>query len=238
MVNLLDELKIATVRGNTGCTSGFLPGETFTGNGVAGQIARISPNGLTVQSPWVSLGSTDLLRGSFFQDRFCAANGDLIVVTGNSQPTPSVGNVYRVTSGGVATWVGTTNTHLEGVTTVANLPAVYGPLAGRILAGAEDLNDDQVTYGPNGRIYAFNPNAPHDFFTIGAGTGSMCDITQPLVNQSGCNFPTATPFHPEDLDVIRKDADFFGMDFGGGQVLQALFTDQTAANFETAAVRS
>jgi uncharacterized repeat protein (TIGR01451 family) len=232
MVNLRDELKIATVRGNTGCTGGFNAGEVFTANGVAGQVMRINATGTDVNSGaafWVQLATTDKLRGSFFQDRFCAAGGDLIVVTGNDQPNASEGKVFRVTSGGVATLVGTTNTHLEGVTTVANIPAVYGPAAGRILAGAEDLLTDTGTYGSNGRIYAFNPNPPFDFFTIGAGAGPTCVTTAPLVN--GCNFPTATAFHPEDLDVIRKNADFFGVDFGGGKVLTAKFDDPNFPNF-------
>jgi uncharacterized repeat protein (TIGR01451 family) len=231
MVGFREELKIATVRGNTGCTGGFTPGEVFTANGTFGQIMRISADGMNVNNGaafWVQLPTTDLLRGSFFQDRFCAAGGDLIVVTARDQPIPSEGKVFRVTSTGVATLVGTTDTHLEGVTTLANIPAVYGPAAGRILAGAEDIIISD-TYGPNGRIYAFNPNPPFDFFTIGGGTGPTCDTTAPLVN--GCNFPTATAFHPEDLDVIRKDANFFGVDFGGGKVLTARFDDPNFSNF-------
>jgi len=233
LVGLTNELKIATVRAGA-CQGGFTVGEVFTGNGNAGQVIRISADGTSVLNPWVTLGTTDLVRGSLFQDRFCAAGGDLIVVTGNEQSDPpvntSVGNVYRVTSAGAATLVGTTNTHLEGVTTVPNLPLVYGPLAGRILAGAEDLissaDGTTVSYGVNGRIYAFAPNALNSFFTIGGGTGPACNASgQP----NGCNFAT-TPIHPEDLDIIRRNADFFGINFQnfpGGRMLTA-----PAANFD------
>ena len=232
LTGLTNELKIATVRASA-CQGGFAVGEVFTGNGNPGQIVRIGPTGSPVLNPWASLGTTDLLRGSFFQDRFCAAGGDLIVATGNEQGDPPIntsqGQVWRVTSAGAATLVGTTNTHLEGVTTVPNLPLVYGPLAGRILAGAEDLIFDPgtstVSYGPNGRIYAFNPNAVNDYFTIGAGSGPVCNPTALTI---GCNFATAT-LHPEDLDVIRRNADFFGInynDFPNGRMLTA-----PAANF-------
>jgi uncharacterized repeat protein (TIGR01451 family) len=222
---LTNELKIATVRASA-CQGGFTVGEVFTGNGVFGEVVRISADGSTVQNPWVSLGGTDLIRGSLFQDRFCAAGGDLIVVTGNEQSdATSVGNVYRITSAGAATLIGTAGTHLEGVTTVPNLPLVYGPLAGRILAGAEDLTSSS-TYNPNGRIYAFNPSPPHDNFTIGAGVGPACVVPYTAA-QTGCNFATTTAFHPEDLDVIRRNADFFGVAFRDGEILTA-----PAANFD------
>ncbi len=113
LANLTNEVKIATVRAGT-CQGGFTVGEVFTGNGNTGQIVRISADGLTVQNPWVDLslqGETALVRGSLFQDRFCAAGGDLIVVTGNEQngvpANDNVGNVWRVTSAGVATKVAT-----------------------------------------------------------------------------------------------------------------------------------
>jgi len=127
---LTDEVKIATVRSGS-CQGGFTSGELFTGTGVAGQIARISSDGLTAQIPWVTLlGETGLMRGSLFQDRYCSFGGDLIVVT-------TAGNVWRVTSSGSPTLLASLGTHLEGVTTVPNDTAKYGPWAGKILAGAE-----------------------------------------------------------------------------------------------------
>ena len=125
-----NEVKIAAVRSGP-CQGGFQAGELFTGTGVPGVIARISPDGAAVQNPWVTLpGEPGLMRGSLFQDRFCVVGGDLVVVT-------TAGNVWTVTSGGVAAQVASIGTHLEGVTTVPPDAAKYGPWAGHILAGAE-----------------------------------------------------------------------------------------------------
>jgi len=130
-----NEVKIATIR-TSGCQQTFVAGELFTGNGVSGQIARIGATGTPVTSPWVTLpGETGLLRGSLFQDRYCAFNGDLIVVT-------TAGNVWRVPSSGVVTLankVASLGTWLEGVTTVPIDIAKYGPWSGKILAGAEGI---------------------------------------------------------------------------------------------------
>src|SRR5262249_7207447 len=148
LAGLTNELKLASVR-NTNCTGGFLPGTIFTGNGEPGELVRVSSDGAIVDNPWVTLHDaatnfteTALVRGSIFQDRFCAAGGDLVVVTGNEQqrgsPDNFVGNVWRVTSTGVTTLVAVLGTHLEGVVTVPNDLLHYGPLAGKIIAGAED----------------------------------------------------------------------------------------------------
>ena len=129
-----DEVKIATVRpGNVG---GFTAGDLFTGNGVDGQIARITNNGGTIISPWADLpgGGNGLMRGSLYVDRTGVFGGDLIVVT-------TSGQVWRIDNTGTPT-TGTplasiVGVHLEGVITVPNDVAKYGPLAGKIIAGAE-----------------------------------------------------------------------------------------------------
>jgi hypothetical protein len=48
---------------------GFTPGELFTGAGTPGVIARISPDGNTVQNPWIPRG--------LFQDRVRPGKGAL-----------------------------------------------------------------------------------------------------------------------------------------------------------------
>jgi PKD repeat protein len=177
---LTDEVYIATVRTST-CEGGFTVGESFTGTGVAGQISRIAPGGTSAQIPWVTLpGETGLLRGGLFQDRFCAFGGDLIVVT-------TTGNVWRVSSAGVATKIASgavDGNFLEGVTTVPNDPTTYGPFAGKILAGNEQ----------NGCLYAFDSqgNAQCYFQNIGwpAGLG------------------------PESPHIVPAGANFFGVDYG------------------------
>ena len=220
VAGLQDELKIATVRASA-CQGGFFAGEVFSGNGIPGQILRISPLGLPVINPWATLpGEPANIRGSLFQDRFCVTGGDLIVATGNEQNgsnDDSLGNVWRVKSDGTPTLVAQLKEHLEGVVSIPNLPSFYGPLAGRILAGAENRIVSGQLNGPNGKIYAINPNGSDDWFTIGAGTGPTC--SGPVPTQF-CNYPTANPIHPEDLDIIRRDSEFFGVAFSLGQILK------------------
>jgi len=129
---LTDEVYIATVR-SSACHPGFLVGESFTGNGQPGQIVRISPDGSTVQNPWVTLpGETGLLHGGLFQDRFCSWGGDLIVTT-------NAADVWRVTGTGAATLVGhdQSASWLEGPTTIPDDPVRYGPWSGTIVAADE-----------------------------------------------------------------------------------------------------
>jgi len=156
-----NEVKIGAVRKGC-CQGGFEAGELLTGTGVPGVIARITPDGSSVQNPWVTLpGETGLMRGSLFQDRFCAFGGDLIVVT-------TVGSVWRVTSAGVPSLLASLGTHLEGVTTVPDDPSKYGPWAGKILAGAED-EDRIYSIAANGDTAAFDLGiSPEDIEVIPA----------------------------------------------------------------------
>ncbi len=153
---LTDEVKIATARddgfGGSLGGGGFVAGDLFAGTGVPGQIIRISPDGLTVQNPWVTLPEeTGLMRGSLYVDRTGIYSGDLIVVT-------TAGGVWRVNSSGTPTRLASfPSVHLEGVVTVPNDPAKYGPWAGKILAGAEG----------QGRIYTIDPQGNTDFFELG-----------------------------------------------------------------------
>ena len=68
----------------------------FTGTGQPGQIARISPDGSTIDNPWITLpGETGLMRGQLQFDRTGVFDGDLIVTT-------TAGHLWRVTSAGDA----------------------------------------------------------------------------------------------------------------------------------------
>lgn len=129
---LTDEVKIATAR--TGNPAGFPVGTLFVGNGVDGQIVRISPDGATVQNPWVDLpgDNNGLMRGSLYVDRTGVFGGDLMVVT-------TVGEIWRVTAAGAPTKLATiAGVHLEGLVVVPNKPARFGPLAGKLIIGAEE----------------------------------------------------------------------------------------------------
>jgi len=145
-----DEIKIATARPG----SNFPAGTLFTGNGADGQIAKINPDG-TFVNPWVTLANQGvctaphgLMRGSLYVDRTGVYGGDLIVVT-------TAGEVWRITSGAVATCIDDVGVHLEGMATVPN-DAQFGTLAGKIIAGNEG----------NSRIYAFDNIGFVNFWTI------------------------------------------------------------------------
>jgi hypothetical protein len=173
---LSDEVKIATARDSLG---GFIAGELFVGTGVAGVVARVSPNGSTVTDPWVTLpGETGLIRGSLHIDRTGQFGGDLIVVT-------TAGGVWQVTSLGAATQLAKLDTHLEGVVTVPEDAAKYGPWAGKIIAGAEQ----------QGRVYSI------DHFG-NTGFRELLDENE-------------DPIRPEDIEIIPANANFFGVDFIG-----------------------
>jgi hypothetical protein len=187
---LTDELKLASVRDTLG---GFEVGEIFTGNGKPGEIIRISPDGSSVQDPWVVLpGETGIFRGGLHVDETGIYNGDLIAVT-------TVGNVWRINSNGEPTFLARAQSpiggpvgpiHLEGVTTVPDIPEKYGPWAGKIVAGAEDLNG---------------------FFYI--DTEGNISFISLAINGIG--------LAPEDIDIIPPNENFYGVDIGSNQVLGA-----------------
>ena len=131
---VLDEVKIATIRGGAVNQGGFPIGDLYVGNGADGEIVRVSANGLTIVDPWISLpgSGNGLIRGSLYHDRTGVFGGDLIVCT-------TLGQVWRITSGATtsASPLAAIGTHLEGLCTIPNDSAKYGPLAGKIVCGAE-----------------------------------------------------------------------------------------------------
>ncbi|HYG09618.1 MAG TPA: hypothetical protein VD835_06565 [Pyrinomonadaceae bacterium] len=134
VAGLAGGLKLATARDEgTGMSrGGFKPGELFSGTGVPGVVARVAPDGASVQNPWVTLaGEGGQLSGGLFVDRTGVFGGDLIAVT-------TTGGVWRINSSGVVARIADLGTHLAGVTTIPDDPARYGPWAGKILAGAKD----------------------------------------------------------------------------------------------------
>lgn len=171
-----DEVKIATVRsGNVG---GFTTGDLFTGNGVDGQVARISADGTTITSTWADLPGVGngLMRGSLYVDRTGVFGGDLIVVT-------TSGQVWRIDSTGTPTTgtpLATIGTHLEGVITVPNDVVKYGPLAGKIIAGAEGQN----------RLYTIDTAGTVAFFNLGVAIEDI-DLIPANENFFGVNFGTS-----------------------------------------------
>jgi hypothetical protein len=151
---LNDELKIATARddnGNGMSLGGFPAGELFSGTGLPGVIMRISADGATVKNPWVTLpGESGLINGSLYIDRTGVFGGDLIAVTNG-------GGVWRINSAGVPTLIARLDTFLEGLVTVPDDVAKYGPWAGKIVAGNET----------QGRIFAINAQGNAAPFNLG-----------------------------------------------------------------------
>ncbi len=129
-------------------------------------------------NPWVSLpgSGNGLIRGSLHIDRTGVYGGDLIVCT-------TGGEVWRIDSLGNSVFIADANTHLEGLFTVPDDAAQYGPLAGCILAGAET----------QGLLYTFDL----------AGTVTTYSL--------GVNI--------EDIDLIRSGENFYGINFGTGDLL-------------------
>ncbi len=170
---MTDEVKIATVRsGNVG---GFVTGQLFTGNGKDGEIVRISADGSKIDNPWVTLpgGGNGLMRGSLYIDRTGVFGGDLIVVT-------TVGKVWRVTSAGVPTKLAEIPTHLEGMIVVPNAPTRFGPLAGQIIAGAEEV----------GLLYAISKEGKVTSYSVGVNIEDI-DLLAPNENFFGSNYGTS-----------------------------------------------
>ncbi|MGC6509345.1 MAG: hypothetical protein ACON4U_13075 [Myxococcota bacterium] len=168
--SLSNEVKIATVR--SGNPQPFMAGELFVGNGVDGQIVRISADGTTYTNPWVDLpGSNNgLMRGSMYIDRSGAYNGDLIVATTN-------GEVWRVDESGNPIFLVDLNVHLEGLVTIPDAPVRYGPLAGRIIVGSET----------EGRMYAVAADGTYDIYTPGVNIEDI-DLISPRENFFGVNY--------------------------------------------------
>ncbi len=212
-----DEVKIATVRsGNVG---GFTTGDLFTGNGVDGQIMRITGNGavasLFVDLPGVGNG---LMRGSLYVDRTGVFGGDLIAVT-------TGGEVWRVNSLGAPTKLADVNTHLEGVITVPNDPTKYGPLAGKIIAGAEG----QV------RLYAIDTAGNTAFYNLNVSIEDI-DLIPANENFFGVNFGTGRILGAPASDFVSMVGDILlTQELGGAPSgLFRLFWD--GSSLQTAAI--
>ncbi|MBL9014714.1 MAG: hypothetical protein JNL83_11090 [Myxococcales bacterium] len=171
---LTDEVKIASAR--AGNPANIPTGTLFTGNGIDGQIVKISPDGSTITNPWVDLPGTGngLMRGSLYVDRTGVWGGDLIVAT-------TTGEVWRINPNTAApTRIAVTGTHLEGLITVPDVPVRYGPLAGKIIAGAE----------AEGLLWVFDAQGNMTSHSLGVAIEDI-DLVTPKENFFGINFGTS-----------------------------------------------
>jgi hypothetical protein len=170
---LTDEVKIGTAR--SGNPAGIPAGTLYTGNGIDGQIVRISPDGSVIDNPWVSLpgDNNGLMRGSLYVDRTALFGGDIVVAT-------SLGELWRVTKNGTPTKLAAVGVHLEGMITVPNIPLRFGPLAGKIIAGAEN----------QGLLYAFSDTGEYTTYSLGVAIEDI-DLIEPKENFFGVNYGTS-----------------------------------------------
>jgi hypothetical protein len=185
---LTDEIKLAIPK-NT--ASGFTVGDMYFGTGVNGIIGKLSADATVSNLNYFELTTdhtnTDtLIRGSLYIDDSGSFGGDLIAVTGSGEFQG--GGVWRVNSSGIATLLTTiSNTHLEGVITLTNDPAKWGPFAGKIITGAESQTNE---YGlPRPLVYAISTNGDVQSFDLGIA--------------------------PEDFDVIKPGQDLYCLDESG-----------------------
>lgn len=186
---LTDEVKIATVsKDNPG---GFVPGDLFVGNGEDGQIVRVTDDGSTVVNPWVDLpgDGNGLMRGSLYADRTGIFGGDLIIVT-------NVCEVWRINSAAEPTLIANAGVHLEGMVVVPNSPERYGPLAGKIIAGAEGVS----------LLYAFATDGTVTTHDVGVAIEDI-DLVRPKANFFGINYGTSTLLGAAHTDFVGMVGD-------------------------------
>lgn len=177
LANSFDELKIATAKneGNGFSLGGFPAGTAVTATINPGEILLIEPGGNIPSYPWVTCpGELGQFRGSFYFDRTGVFGGDLIGVT-------HFGGVWRINSAGQPTFLANLGVHLEGVVTIPNNPAKWGPWAGKILAGDED----------NYRLWSIDVNGNTASYSLGLDPEDL-DLIPANMNFYGVDFNTQT----------------------------------------------
>ena len=176
---LQDEVKLAIVK-NT--SNGFTQGDMFFGPFDVGFIGWASANGILCDNQWKVLTNETTearFRGGFYVDESGSFGGDLIAVTGGGQDQG--GEVWRINSSTNATRLVSVTTnlehpHLEGVVTLTNDIAKWGPWAGKIVTGAESHKPPVIlSIGTNGVIdYHYLGIAPEDFDIIRPNQDLYC----------------------------------------------------------------
>ncbi|HEX9986266.1 MAG TPA: discoidin domain-containing protein [Thermoanaerobaculia bacterium] len=126
LAGLTGAIAIASVRASV--AGGFAAGEVFTSTNTAGVINRVAADGSSFRT--LSLpGETGLVTGLHVAGANGGAGAELLAVT-------SSGAVWRVNAAGVATRVANISAELTSITSIPNDAGRYGPLAGKLVAGA------------------------------------------------------------------------------------------------------
>jgi hypothetical protein len=202
VAGLGDEVKLAVVKKTA---SGFTNGEIYFGTGVNGVVGKLSPDGTVSNLTWAVLSTNDdsstLLRGGLYVDQTGTFSNNLIVVTGNGPDDG--GEVWQVNAAGGGTRLANitnyANRHLEGVITLTNDAAKWGPWSGKIVTGAESALDTNRNFKP--LIHAINTNGAVATFALGIA--------------------------PEDFDLIPTNQDLYLCDPNQGlfKMSRSLFTN-------------
>jgi hypothetical protein len=153
------EIKIATVKATI---NGFTNGDLFFDNGLPGGIGWVSSNGVASNTNWAGnsalLNEPEVLGGDIYVDQTGVWGNDLLAVSGDEDRLDGARGVWRIHNVTNATLVTRIpSQHLEGILTVSNNPAQYGPWAGKLLTG-----DDH-----SGTIYAVDTNGNWTRYNLG-----------------------------------------------------------------------
>ena len=209
--NLIDEVHLAAVQpGNPG---GFVTGDIYsTGNS---GLDKVASGGGTVTVPWTTLpGVSGQIRGNPAFDDTGIYSGDMFVAT-------TGGQIYQVTSGGSATLFKLLPTYLDSVLVVPDDP-IYGPLAGKILAGG----DSSTT------LYALNADGSYTTYDFKVGIEGLnlipADEDFYAVNFSGQNIvkADASDFVGFENSILltNEQSGFYRLYFNGTAVVLDAFT--------------
>jgi hypothetical protein len=140
-------------------TNGFNAGDLYFGLGNGG-IGTFPADGST-SNPLLTLPDPNEVRGSLYVDQTGTWSNNLIVVTGNSGDGPTqkgYRNVWQIDANKNTNLVASIYTHhLEGVITLTNDVAKWGPWAGKSITGDEDGH----------LIYAIDTNGVVTSFDLG-----------------------------------------------------------------------
>ncbi|HEY5912905.1 MAG TPA: hypothetical protein VJA21_20125 [Verrucomicrobiae bacterium] len=184
---LYDEVKFAIPKATT---NGWTNGCMFFGRDT--HIGYLSSNASGFNFTWTTLTNGIVtnalyLRGSLCFDETGIWSNNLIAVTSDEGPEPSIPKgVWQVDSHGHVGLITNLNTpHLEGVITMPNDAARWGPWAGKILTGDESLVDEN--YEPVPLIYAIDTNGVATAYSLGS--------------------------RPEDFDIVPANQDLYCVNY-------------------------
>ena len=172
------EVELATAKQTL---AGFTNGDMFFGNTGADlmtHVGWVAPNGTNWDLNWTVLtNETFPLQGGLYIDRTGTFSNDLIAVSGAPGQIGG-GNVWQISSNRQPRLLTSfTNGGIEGVITLTNDPAKWGPWAGKIITG-DEVNGIIYTVDTNGAAYPYSLgiDQPEDYEIIPANQDLyVCD---------------------------------------------------------------